>query len=329
MNFSGVYEKQGLKVALEQKITSSVNAVTEQENMAAKSVLTQLDCQDIPGTNCYCDSLAEEEIGKRIAPFGPEGLHFLDSGNYHYLTKLWLELVKEPFELLVFDHHTDMQRPAFGGILSCGGWIREALETNENLKHVILVGPPQSAMEETKKELLEDGEELIGKVTWISEEEFLQNVEKPSGIQKLCGQCKETAIGSDENASLPLYISIDKDVLSESEGKTNWDQGNVVLGQVLHFIDAYMQQVQGRQLIGVDVCGEDPETDSEEVQAVCRTASEKICRFIATLFKTPGTINADLMTDEQLHEKLQKGYDDMQAGRVQDAVSVFARYDKK
>ena len=103
---------------------------------------------------------------------------FLDSGNYHYLTKLWLELVKEPFELLVFDHHTDMQRPAFGGILSCGGWIREALETNENLKHVILVGPPETAMEETKRELLEDGEELIRKVTWISEEEFLQKCGK-------------------------------------------------------------------------------------------------------------------------------------------------------
>ena len=130
MNFSGVYEVQGLKAVLEAGKTNN-------------HIISQLDCQDIPGTNCYCDSLAEEEIGKRIVPFGPEGLHFLDSGNYHYLTKLWLELVKEPFELLVFDHHTDMQRPAFGGILSCGGWIREALETNENLKHVILVGPPE------------------------------------------------------------------------------------------------------------------------------------------------------------------------------------------
>ena len=139
MNFSGVYEVQGLKAVLEAGKTNN-------------HIISQLDCQDIPGTNCYCDSLAEEEIGKRIVPFGPEGLHFLDSGNYHYLTKLWLELVKEPFELLVFDHHTDMQRPAFGGILSCGGWIREALETNDNLKHVILVGPPQAAMEETKKE---------------------------------------------------------------------------------------------------------------------------------------------------------------------------------
>ena len=276
MNFSGVYEIQGLKAALERKADS---VLAEAENMAVKPVVTQLDCQDIPGTNCYCDSLAEEEIGKRIAPFGPEGIHFLDSGNYHYLTKLWLELVKVPFELLVFDHHTDMQRPAFGGILSCGGWIREALETNENLKHVILVGPPQSAMEETKKELSKDGAELLEKVTWISEEEFLQNVEKPDGTHKLCGQCNVTGIEIDEKERLPLYISIDKDVLPESEGKTNWDQGNVALGQALHFIDVYLQQIPGRQIIGMDICGEDPEADNEEVQTVCRKTSEKICGF--------------------------------------------------
>lgn len=276
MNFSGVYEIQGLKAALERKADS---VLAEAENMAVKPVITQLDCQDIPGTNCYCDSLAEEEIGKRIAPFGPEGIHFLDSGNYHYLTKLWLELVKVPFELLVFDHHTDMQRPAFGGILSCGGWIREALETNENLKHVILVGPPQSAMEETEKELSKDGAELLEKVTWISEEEFLQNVEKPNWIQKLCGQCNVTGAEADEKEQLPLYISIDKDILSESEGKTNWDQGNVALGQVLHFIDVYLQQIPGRQIIGMDICGEDPEADNEEVQTVCRKTSEKICGF--------------------------------------------------
>ena len=104
---------------------------------------------------------------------------------------------------------------------------------------------------------MEDGEELIRKVTWISEEEFLQNVEKPDGIKKLCGQCKENDLGADEKDPLPLYISIDKDILSESEGKTNWDQGNVASNQVLHFIDAYMQQTPDKTLIGVDVCGED------------------------------------------------------------------------
>ena len=51
--------------------------------------------------------------------------------------------------------------------------------------------------------------------------------------------------------------------------------------------------------------------------------------FAVTLPKAPDVINADLMTDEQIHEKLQKGYDDMQAGRIQDAASAFAKSREK
>ena len=51
--------------------------------------------------------------------------------------------------------------------------------------------------------------------------------------------------------------------------------------------------------------------------------------FAVTLPKAPDVINADLMTDEQIHEKLQKGYDDMHAGRIQDAASAFAKFREK
>ena len=51
--------------------------------------------------------------------------------------------------------------------------------------------------------------------------------------------------------------------------------------------------------------------------------------FAVTLPKAPDVINADLMTDEQIHEKLQKGYDDMQAGRIQDAAIAFAMLREK
>lgn len=48
--------------------------------------------------------------------------------------------------------------------------------------------------------------------------------------------------------------------------------------------------------------------------------------FTVTLPKAPDEINVDLMTDEQLHAKLQKGYDDMKAGRVQNASDAFAKF---
>lgn len=48
--------------------------------------------------------------------------------------------------------------------------------------------------------------------------------------------------------------------------------------------------------------------------------------FAVALPKVPDTINADLMTAEQLHTKLQKGYDDLEMGNVRNAANAFARF---
>lgn len=48
--------------------------------------------------------------------------------------------------------------------------------------------------------------------------------------------------------------------------------------------------------------------------------------FAVTLPKVPDTINADLMTTEQLHAKLQRGYEDIEAGNVQNAANAFDRF---
>ena len=48
--------------------------------------------------------------------------------------------------------------------------------------------------------------------------------------------------------------------------------------------------------------------------------------FAVTLPKAPNTINADFMTAEELHEKLQRGYDDIEAGNVQTAATAFAKF---
>ena len=52
----------------------------------------------------------------------------------------------------------------------------------------------------------------------------------------------------------PLYISIDKDVLSEDVLKTNWDQGNMSLEA---FYEIFDQLITDNEIIGIDICGED------------------------------------------------------------------------
>lgn len=47
--------------------------------------------------------------------------------------------------------------------------------------------------------------------------------------------------------------------------------------------------------------------------------------FAVSLPKAPDSVNMDLMTEEELHAKLQKGYDDIEAGRVRDAADIKSR----
>ena len=47
--------------------------------------------------------------------------------------------------------------------------------------------------------------------------------------------------------------------------------------------------------------------------------------FAVTLPKASEDINADVMTDEEIHAKLQNGYDDVKAGRVKKAAEAFKR----
>ncbi len=48
--------------------------------------------------------------------------------------------------------------------------------------------------------------------------------------------------------------------------------------------------------------------------------------FAVALPKAPHPVNADLMTIEEIHAKLQEGYDDMKDGKVQDAETAFAKF---
>ncbi|MEE0716100.1 MAG: hypothetical protein UCH84_05845 [Eubacterium sp.] len=47
---------------------------------------------------------------------------------------------------------------------------------------------------------------------------------------------------------------------------------------------------------------------------------------IVILHKIPISVNTAIMTDEAIHEKLQRGYIDAEAGNVRSAAEVFAKF---
>lgn len=226
MNFSGIYKNQNFY-----------------KDHAEKEIFwTELS--DLSGCNCYCDAEASDRIRKEIQAFTGNGIHFIDSGNYHYMTRLWLEKLQVPFRLLVFDNHTDMQPPAFGGLLSCGGWIAASLEELPLLQEVILVGPDEEAYTQVEPDLQQ-------KVLFLSRE-------------KLSTMTAEEKEGFFNNLSedLPLYVSVDKDVLCKGDASTTWSQGDMHLSELMSFLELVLER---QNILGMDVCGEcDMDSCSED-----------------------------------------------------------------
>ena len=207
-----------------------------------------LDFKNLEGTNCYCDDEAAETITEQMRKLGAEGIHFLDSGNYHYATKLWTDQIRCPFDLLVLDHHTDMQQPAFGGILSCGGWLRMALEENPFLQRVCLIGP-------SKEMAAEDGLEEFRDRLVFGDEERMRT-----------GFWRAFLHEGEPGRRRPLYISLDKDILCAEEAAVNWDQGTAALPEVMEVLKT---AAQARLVLGADLCGENPQ-EMEDGQQLLR-----------------------------------------------------------
>ncbi len=189
-NFSGIYEQESFY-------------------KETKGALF-LDLKDISGTNCMCDDYAKEILLKRLKTRGPSGLHFIDNGNYHYVSALFLKMVKIPFSLVVLDHHPDMQRPMFD-ILSCGGWVSDVLDKNEFVRDVHILGADRGLIDE-----LDDKD--AKKVSFYDPEDIFS----ADGIFL-------------PHTEYPVYFSIDKDVISRDELVTNWDQGSATKSHILEF----------------------------------------------------------------------------------------------
>lgn len=219
MNLSGTYEKENFYKDADSKV---------------------IDCKEISGTNCYCDEEGARLLKNKIKDFTPDGIHFIDSGNYHYISKFWIEKIKKPFDLIVFDHHTDMKESMFLGLLSCGSWVKDVLDTNRYIKKVILIGPASkyiNQIEESYKERI-----------IVIDEEKLKKMDMSNIAENL-------------NIKEPIYISVDKDILSENIVETNWDQGNLSLKELEQILKDFMEN---EEVIGVDICGE-----PEKGQAEC------------------------------------------------------------
>lgn len=217
-----------------------------------------IDCSDIEETDMYCSKEANKRIWEKIKPYGIQGIHYIDSGNYHYISKIITDHIDEPFGLVMYDHHTDMQIPMVPGMMSCGDWAGQALSQNKNLRQLVIVGPPESDIEQTLESY--SGSQSGRLLTFSTEDlqgDLLEN--------------KLKLIRTD----LPLYISIDKDVLGPEYTETNWSQGDMSIDGLERLLsvflggqgeeknsdacrndERYAGDIRHSRILGIDICGE-------------------------------------------------------------------------
>ena len=203
-DFTGVYAEEGFLQELQERGVP----------------YRRIGLGDIDGTSCYCDPAAEAEIGRRLAPEPGERVRWIDGGDYHYVSKILAAGEVLPFTLVLVDNHPDDQAPAFGGVLSCGSWVRDLRESCGRLEEVWTLGPDhriRNASGSVDRELEEGIDDLVAALE-----------------------------------GKRVYLSVDKDVLDRAWARTDWSQGTYTLAQLKGWLDRLLRL----DVVAVDICGE-------------------------------------------------------------------------
>lgn len=257
MNFSGAFSMDGWSA-----------------HCCSQDTCTVLDFSLLEGTRYYLDRDAEKAVESVISPLPLRSVHWIDTGDYHYLSDLWLRKLDREAVLVLFDHHTDRQAPAFSGeTLSCGSWVLHSLTANPFVRRLVSVGPP------LEKSSAVDAGAPIDKASPANtaspidaclsvktgplvdegspvDEGSAVECREGYGAGKTIVELPDSASGASILSAIPpgapVYLSIDLDVLSKEHARTNWEQGEMTIeGLCSHLKEI----IKAHPLLGVDICG--------------------------------------------------------------------------
>ena len=201
----------------------SVSGMFEAEGFHPSGA-TGLDFRELEGTCCYCSEEAAEIFSKALKE--PEGIAWIDSGDYHYLSYFRAKRIKQDFELILLDNHSDDFDLC--GILSCGNWVT-ALQEQSRCRVSLIRG--------------------------------IRDYDPASP------------------SPLPVFISLDLDVLREEEFITNWDQGTMTTEELETILGAI---AGSRKVLGMDICGGLSVSKGADGSALRsnRERRERLCSFL-------------------------------------------------
>ena len=185
------------------------------------------------------------EFSERVMPFTLYG-----SGDFHYLSALWLRRVTEPFVLVSFDNHPDWDiRPPKW---ACGGWINRALEL-ERLRHVAIWGCGNFECWWPHNIFANRSAQRAGKLEvhpW-ADDRPPQDRQRPGAIlrENWREHFEKFAAGL---RGMNVYVTIDLDCLAADQMVTNWENGRFMVDDVEWALAKLREQTQ---IVAGDICG--------------------------------------------------------------------------
>jgi arginase family enzyme len=203
----------------------------------------------------------------RIAASAHPGasISLLGSGDYHHLAVLLMERAREPITVIHIDNHPDWVRLA--PRWHCGSWVNQALRLPQVAK-VITLGP---CSDDLVRPQLKGGNlkalaaGRINLFPWQhAPSRVWRKIADGPGHRYADGHLiwrNLAEMGVEQSLAViialieteAIWLSIDKDVLPESQALTNWDQGQMPLAIVLKVISAIGAS---KRIVGADICGE-------------------------------------------------------------------------
>jgi hypothetical protein len=201
----------------------------------------------------------EKWLSPSLPPTGSD-ITLYGSGDFHHVTLALLRRIRGSFNLLVLDKHPDWMRGV--PFLHCGTWLRHALQI-EGLRRAFLCGG-ESDFDNAYRWLAPWSEIRAGRVVVMPAR---RRFSRGGWAQISCQPLSLDGIAPAETlrhalepfhqelAVRPLYVSIDKDVLTAADAAVNWDSGLLRLTEAVAVVEAFLAAA-GTRLVGADLLGD-------------------------------------------------------------------------
>ena len=178
---------------------------------------------------------------------------FLGSGDLHHISYLLIKNIpQERLQVIVFDNHTDNM--FFPAGIHCGSWVYHA----SMLPHVSNISVFGIASRDlTGLDLIQNHFSVIksGKVKYYCLTPVSKYASLLSGakIKDISASRKNIADVLKEHLkdnSLPVYLSLDKDVFLNDVVRTTWDQGLLSEGEILKCVEELAPYIIAADIVG-------------------------------------------------------------------------------